>query len=35
MLYDNALLIDAYSRAWLDTQDPLYAAVVEENYRLD
>ena len=30
MLYDNALLIDAYTRAWLDTQDPLYAAVVEE-----
>ena len=30
MLYDNALLIDAYTRAWLDVQDPLYAAVVEE-----
>lgn len=30
MLYDNALLIDAYTRGWLDTQDPLYAAVVEE-----
>lgn len=30
MLYDNALLIDAYTRAWLDTKDPLYAAVVEE-----
>ena len=30
MLYDNALLIDAYSRAWLADQDPLYAAVVEE-----
>ena len=30
MLYDNALLIDAYTRAWLDNQDPLYAAVVEE-----
>ncbi|MEE2988819.1 MAG: thioredoxin domain-containing protein [Verrucomicrobiota bacterium] len=30
MLYDNALLIDTYTRAWVDTQDPLYAAVVEE-----
>jgi uncharacterized protein YyaL (SSP411 family) len=30
MLYDNALLIDAYTRAWLDQPDPLYAAVVEE-----
>lgn len=30
MLYDNALLIDAYTRAWLDNKDPLYAAVVEE-----
>jgi uncharacterized protein YyaL (SSP411 family) len=30
MLYDNALLIDVYTRGWLDTQDPLYAAVVEE-----
>ncbi|CAA6679111.1 MULTISPECIES: thioredoxin domain-containing protein [unclassified Lentimonas] len=30
MLYDNALLIDAYTRGWLDNQDPLYAAVVEE-----
>jgi uncharacterized protein YyaL (SSP411 family) len=30
MLYDNALLIDAYSRGWLANQDPLYAAVVEE-----
>jgi uncharacterized protein YyaL (SSP411 family) len=30
MLYDNALLIDAYTRAWLDQQEPLYAAVVEE-----
>lgn len=30
MLYDNALLIDAYTRGWLDTQDSLYAAVVEE-----
>jgi uncharacterized protein YyaL (SSP411 family) len=30
MLYDNALLIEAYTRAWLDKQSPLYAAVVEE-----
>ncbi|MEO0511102.1 MAG: thioredoxin domain-containing protein [Verrucomicrobiota bacterium] len=30
MLYDNALLIDAYTRAWIDNQFPLYAAVVEE-----
>jgi len=30
MLYDNALLIEAYTRAWLDRKDPLYAAVVEE-----
>ena len=30
MLYDNALLIDAYTRGWLDQQEPLYAAVVEE-----
>lgn len=30
MLYDNALLIDAYTRGWLDKQDPLYAAVVDE-----
>ncbi len=30
MLYDNALLIDAYTRGWLDNHDPLYAAVVEE-----
>ncbi len=30
MLYDNALLIDAYTRGWQDKQDPLYAAVVEE-----
>ncbi|MFT5837104.1 MAG: hypothetical protein ACI9ZV_000608 [Candidatus Azotimanducaceae bacterium] len=30
MLYDNALLIDAYTRGWLDSPDPLYAAVVEE-----
>ena len=30
MLYDNALLIDAYTRGWVDTQEPLYAAIVEE-----
>jgi uncharacterized protein YyaL (SSP411 family) len=30
MLYDNALLIDAYTRGWLDNRSPLYAAVVEE-----
>ena len=30
MLYDNALLIEAYTRAWLDAQTPLYAAVIEE-----
>lgn len=30
MLYDNALLIDAYTRAWVDTKEPLYEAVVEE-----
>ncbi len=31
MLYDNALLMDAYTRGWLDSKDPLYAAVVEES----
>lgn len=30
MLYDNALLIEAYTRAWLDNRPPLYAAVIEE-----
>ena len=30
MLYDNALLLDTYTRGWLETKDPLYAAVVEE-----
>lgn len=30
MLYDNALLIDAYTRGWLDNKDPLYAAIIEE-----
>ena len=33
MLYDNALLIEAYTRGWLDKQSPLYAAVVEETIR--
>lgn len=31
MLYDNALLIEAYTRAWLDKPEPLYAAVVAES----
>ena len=30
MLYDNALLIDAYTRGWLDNRAPLYADVVAE-----
>ena len=30
MLYDNALLIDAYTRGWLGGKAPLYAAIVEE-----
>ncbi len=30
MLYDNALLVDAYTRGWLDRKEPLYAAIVEE-----
>lgn len=30
MLYDNAQLISAYTRGWLDNHDPLYASVVEE-----
>ncbi len=30
MLYDNALLIDAYTRGWLDNKDPLYVAIIEE-----
>lgn len=30
MLYDNALLIDAYTRGWLARREPLFAAVVEE-----
>lgn len=30
MLYDNALLLEAYTRGWQAEEDPLYAAVVEE-----
>ena len=30
MLYDNALLIDAYTRAWVDTKEPLFKSIVEE-----
>ncbi|WP_269522931.1 thioredoxin domain-containing protein [Coraliomargarita parva] len=30
MLYDNALLIDAYTRAWVDQKTSLYEAVVAE-----
>jgi uncharacterized protein YyaL (SSP411 family) len=30
MLYDNALLIEAFTRGWLAEKNPLYAAVVEE-----
>jgi len=30
MLYDNAQLIGAYTRGWLDNKDPIYASVVEE-----
>jgi len=30
MLYDNALLIEAYTRGWLDGRAPLHAAVVAE-----
>ncbi len=30
MLYDNALLLDAYSRAWRRYRHPLYQRVVEE-----
>lgn len=30
MLYDNALLIAAYTRGWLDSHDPLYASIVVE-----
>lgn len=30
MLYDNALLLDIYTKAWRRYQDPLYQAIVEE-----
>lgn len=30
MLYDNALLLDCYTKGWLRYRDPLYRAVVEE-----
>lgn len=30
MLYDNALLIDIYSKGWMRYRDPLYKAIVEE-----
>ncbi|MEM7791176.1 MAG: thioredoxin domain-containing protein [Verrucomicrobiota bacterium] len=30
MLYDNALLIGAYIRGWLDFKDPLFGAIVKE-----
>ena len=30
MLYDNALLIGSYTRAWLISKEPLYSAVIEE-----
>ena len=30
MLYDNAFLIEAYTRGWIDSKNPLYAAIVEE-----
>ncbi len=30
MLYDNALLLQSYTRGWQGTGEPLYAAVVEE-----
>ena len=30
MLYDNALLIDAYTRGWLDSKNPLYEAIIDE-----
>ena len=30
MLYDNALLISIYTKAWLRYRDPLYKAIVEE-----
>jgi len=30
MLYDNALLLEAYTRGWLDLRQPLFKAVAEE-----
>ena len=30
MLYDNAQLIDAYTRGWLDNKNPLYEAIIDE-----
>ncbi len=30
MLYDNALLIGSYTRAWITSKNPLYASVIEE-----
>lgn len=30
MLYDNAFLIEAYTRSWLDRKEPLYASIVDE-----
>ncbi|MEO0794340.1 MAG: thioredoxin domain-containing protein [Verrucomicrobiota bacterium] len=30
MLYDNALLLDIYAKAWLRYRDPMYKAVAEE-----
>ena len=30
MLYDNALLLEAYTRGWVDAKEPLFKAVVEE-----
>lgn len=30
MLYDNALLITSYTRAWVQEKEPLYAQVVDE-----
>ncbi len=30
MLYDNALLLSTYTRAWVRSKDPLYESIVEE-----
>lgn len=30
MLYDNAFLIEAYTRGWMGSNEPIYSAVVEE-----